>query len=99
MKFLKENILEIIFNIIFITIVIVVGNYMIGWANFADDLQSNPTKAWLFGVIVFSVCTSGIVKMMVLKAIGNRKKLLLILLIPITEVILIAYLIHKVLFF
>ena len=99
MKFLKENILEIIFNIIFIIIILIVGNYMISWESFCDDFRSNPTFAWLCIVFIFSCCTSGIVKMMVLKAIGNRKKLLLILLIPITEVILMAYLVHKLLYF
>ena len=99
MKFLKDNIFNIIFNIILIVIFIVVGDYMIGWDSFKDDFQNNPTFAWLCIVFIFTCCTSGIIKMMVLKTIGDRKKLLLILLIPITEIILILYLVHKLLSF
>lgn len=99
MKFLKDNIFNIIFNIILIVIFIVVGDYMIGWDSFKDDFQNNPTFAWLCIIFIFSCCTSGIVKMMVLKTIGDRKKLLLILLIPITEIVLILYLVHKLLSF
>ena len=99
MKFLKDNIFNIIFNIILIVIFIVVGDYMIGWDSFKDDFQNNPTFAWLCIVFIFTCCTSGIIKMMVLKKIGDRKKLLLILLIPITEIVLILYLVHKLLSF
>lgn len=99
MKFLKDNIFNIIFNIILIVIFIVVGDYMIGWDSFKDDFQNNPTFAWLCIVFIFTCFTSGIIKMMVLKTIGDRKKLLLILLIPITEIILILYLVHKLLSF
>ena len=99
MKFLKDNIFEIILNIIFIIIVIIVGNYMISWDSFRDDFVSNPTFAWLCIVFIFTCCTSGIVKMMALKSLNNRKILLLILLIPITEIILILYLVHKLLSF
>lgn len=99
MKFLKDNIFNIIFNIILIVIFIVVGDYMIGWDSFKDDFQNNPTFAWLCIVFIFTCCTSGIIKMMVLKTIGDRKKLLLILLIPITEIVLILYLVHKLLSF
>ena len=99
MKFLKDNIFNIIFNIILIVIFIVVGDYMIGWDSFKDDFQNNPTFAWLCIVFILTCCTSGIIKMMVLKTIGDRKKLLLILLIPITEIVLILYLVHKLLSF
>lgn len=99
MKFLKDNIFNIIFNIILIVIFIVVGDYMIGWDSFKDDFQNNPTFARLCIVFIFTCCTLSIVKMMALKTIGDRKKLLLILLIPITEIILILYLVHKLLSF
>ena len=99
MKFLKDNIFNIIFNIILIVIFIVVGDYMIGWDSFKDEFQNNSTFAWLCIVFIFSCCTSSIIKMMVLKTIGDRKKLLLILLIPITEIVLILYLVHKLLSF
>lgn len=99
MKFLKDNIFNIIFNIILIVIFIVVGDYMIGWDSFKDDFQNNPTFARLCIVFIFTCCTSGIVKMMALKSLGDRKKLLLILLIPITEIVLILYLVHKLLSF
>ena len=100
MKFLKNNVFEIIFNIIFIIVFLVVGNYMIGgWGSFSDDLINNPTLAWLVGIIIFSVCTSGLIKMLALKVLNNRKKLLLILLILIIEIVLIFYLVHKILFF
>ena len=100
MKFLKDNVFEIIFNIIFIIVFLIVGNYMIGgWGSFSEDLNSNSTLAWLVGIIIFSVCTSGLIKMLALKMLNNRKKLLLILLIPIVEIVLIFYLIYKILFF
>lgn len=99
MKFLKDNIFNIIFNIILIVIFIVVGDYIIGWDSFKDEFQNNSTFAWLCIVFIFTCCTSGIIKMMVLKTIGDRKKLLLILLIPITEIVLILYLVHKLLSF
>ena len=99
MKFLKDNIFNIIFNIILIVIFIFVGDYMIGRDSFEDDFQNNPTFAWLCIVFIFTCCTSGIVKMMALKSLNNRKILLLILLIPITEIILILYLVHKLLSF
>lgn len=99
MKFLKDNIFNIIFNIILIVIFIVVGDYMIGWDSFKNDFQNNPTFAWLCIVFIFTCCTSGIIKMMALKTLDDRKKLLLILLIPITEIILILYLVHKLLSF
>lgn len=99
MKFLKDNIFNIIFNIILVVIFIVVGDYMIGWDSFKDEFQNNSTFAWLCIVFIFTCCTSSIIKMMVLKTIGDRKKLLLILLIPITEIVLILYLVHKLLSF
>lgn len=99
MKFLKDNIFIITFNIVLIIIAIVVGDYMIGWDSFRDEFQNNPTFACLCIVFIFTYCTSGIVKMMALKAIGDRKNLLLILLIPITEIVLIFYLVHKLLLF
>ena len=99
MKFLKDNIFIITFNIALIIIAIIVGDYMIGWDSFRDDFINNPTFAWLCIVLIFTCCTSGIVKMMALKVINNRKKLLLILLILITEIVLIFYLIHKLLSF
>lgn len=99
MKFLKDNIFNIIFNIILIVIFIVVGDYMIGWDSFKDEFQNNSTFAWLCIVFIFSCCTSGIVKIMALKSLNNRKILLLILLIPITEIVLILYLVHKLLSF
>ncbi len=99
MKFLKDNIFNIIFNIILIVIFIVVGDYMIGWDSFKDDFQNNPTFAWFCIVFIFTCCTSGIIKMMALKTLNDKKKLLLILLIPITEIILISYLVHKLLSF
>ena len=99
MKFLKDNIFIITFNIVLVIIATVVGDYIIGWDSFRDDFINNSTFAWLCIIIIFTCCTSGIVKMMALKVINNRKKLLLIILIPITEIVLIFYLVHKLLSF
>ena len=95
----KSSLFNIIFNIILIVIFIVVGDYMIGWDSFKNAFQNNPTFAWLCIVFIFTCCTSSIVKMMALKSLNNRKILLLILLIPITEIVLILYLVHKLLSF